>query len=49
MVRVIGSVAGGLVGAALSCEVLGEGQSGVCLKFEAVGTAVVALVCSSAP
>ena len=40
---------GGLVGAAFSCEVLGEGQSGVRVKFDVMGAAAVALVCSSAP
>ena len=40
---------GGLVGVALSCEVLGEGQSGVCVEFDVVGAAAVALVCSSVP
>jgi len=37
------------VGAALSCEVLGEGHAGVCVKFDVVGAAAVVLVCSSAP
>ena len=40
---------GGLVGAALSCKVLGEGQSGICAEFDIVGAAVVSLVGSSAP
>jgi hypothetical protein len=39
---------GGLVDAALSCEVFGEGQSAVCVKIDIVGAAAVALVCSSA-
>ncbi len=40
---------GGLVGAALSCKVLGEGQPGVCVELYVVGAAAVALVGSSAP
>jgi len=40
---------GGLVGAALSCEVLGEGKMGVCVEFDVVGAAAIALICSSAP
>jgi len=41
-------VLGGLVGAAFACEVLGEGQSGICVKFDIVGAAAVALLGSSA-
>ena len=40
---------GGLVGAALPCEVLGEGQAGVCVKCDVMGASTVALVGSSAP
>ena len=40
---------GGLVGAAFSCEVLGEGQAGVCVKCDVIGASAVALVGSSAP
>ena len=39
---------GRLVGAALSCKALGEGQSGVCVEFDVVGAAAVALIGSSA-
>ncbi len=39
----------GLVCAALAREVLGEGQSGVYVKFDVVGAVAVVLVCSSAP
>ena len=38
---------GGLMGAAFACEVLGEGQSGICVEFDIVGAAAVALVGSS--
>ena len=40
---------GGLMGVALSCKVLDEGQLGVCVEFDVVGAAAVALVGSSAP
>ncbi len=40
---------GGLMGTSLSCDVLGEGQAGICIKFNVVGAAAVALACSSAP
>ncbi len=33
--------------AAFTCEVLGEGQSGICVEFDVVGAAAVALVGSS--
>ncbi len=39
---------GCLIDAAFSCEVLGEGQSGICVEFDVVGAAAVALVGSSA-
>ena len=37
------------MGVILSCEVLSEGQSGVCVEVDVVGAAAVALVCLSAP
>ena len=37
------------MGAAFSCEVLGEGQAGVCVKCEVLGASGVALVGLSAP
>ena len=37
------------MGAVLSCEVLGEGQSGVCVELDVVRAAAVVLVGSSAP
>ena len=37
------------MGAALARKVLGEGQSGVCAKFDIVSTVAVALVCSLTP
>jgi hypothetical protein len=36
------------VGAAFACVMLGEGQSGICVEFDGVGAAAVALVGSSA-
>ena len=33
--------------AAFTCEVLGEGQSGICFEFDVVGAAAVSLVGSS--
>ena len=39
---------GGPVGAAFACEVLGENQTGICVEFDIVCAAAVALVGSSA-
>ena len=39
---------GGLIGAALACEVLSEGQSGICVEFDVAGAAAVALLGSPA-
>ena len=36
------------MGAAFACEVLGEGQSGICVEFYTVGAVAIALVGSSA-
>jgi len=33
--------------AVFTCEVLDEDQSGICVEFDVVGAAMVALVCSS--
>ena len=46
MVRDIGSAEGG--GAALPRKVFSECQSGVCVEFDVVGAAAVALIGSSA-
>ena len=40
---------GGMVGAALPCEVMGEGQTGACIKCDVIGASAVALVGLSAP